>query len=964
MKNVGYRNHTAGSPEFTTGSLVTARGRDWVVLPGSESDMILVQPLGGTDAEVTGILTEVEEVTSAGFAMPDPQVDLGDAYSARLLRDALRLGFRSGAGPFRCAGRITVDPRPYQLVPLLMALRLDPVRLLIADDVGVGKTVEAALIARELLECGDARKLVVLCPPHLAEQWQFELNSKFHIDAELVLPSTAARLERNLTVGESLFEAGEHFVVSTDFIKSDRRRDDFIRACPELVIVDEAHMCASVHGGHAGHQRHSLVSALAENPDRHLILVTATPHSGKDEAFRSLLAFLDKDFAALPDDLAGDHNRHHRTRLARHLVQRRRSDIDHYLQTDTPFPERADAEQTYMLSNDYRSLFDEVLAYARQSIHRSTDQPQHKHRIRWWSALGLLRAMASSPAAAAATMRNRAVTAEAETAEQVDEIGRRILLDLDDSEEVADVVPGSVTGETISRTLRRFAERADELRGDSDRKLVGAMQIVRRLVVDGYRPVVFCRFIETAEYVAVELRERLRRPRTEVLVTTGLLPAAERRAIISELADHKRVVLVTTDCLSEGINLQDYCTAVVHYDLPWNPTRLEQREGRVDRFGQNAAKVRVVTYWGKDNYIDESVLKVLLRKHRAIRGALGVSIPVPGATSAVIDALTENVLLAAEIPAQGRLEWITETLAAPTEQLDLQWEQARQAEQKRRSLFAQHTIDSDTVAAELAAMREAIGTGTDVERFARQVLKGYGAVIVSVDRNDTVKFDITELTRPVRDLLTASNERCLTVRFSPLGASHIPVWSRTHPEVSAVSGHVLGSALDPVLEANERIAARCGVMRTRSVDTRTTLLLCRIRMSVVTDRVDGPYHMLAEETLLAAFQGSAHTPEWLPVDQTESLLKATPSGNVWPEAGRDFVQEVVNAEQCWRPHIDELADRQAEYLTEAHVRVRAADRRRGSGIRHGLTQGSGQIQVKAQHPTDILGIYVYLPIVS
>ena len=226
--------------------MVTARDRDWVVLPGSDDEMVLVRPLGGTDAEVTGILTGVEQVTQAGFALPNPTVDLGDAYSAGLLRDALRLGFRSGAGPFRSAGRIAVDPRPYQLVPLMMALRLDPVRLLIADDVGVGKTVEAGLIARELLECGAARRLAVLCPPHLAEQWQAELASKFHIDAELVLASTAARLERNLaSSAESLFEAGDAFIVSVDFIKAHRHRDDFIRACPELVIVDEAHLCAA-----------------------------------------------------------------------------------------------------------------------------------------------------------------------------------------------------------------------------------------------------------------------------------------------------------------------------------------------------------------------------------------------------------------------------------------------------------------------------------------------------------------------------------------------------------------------------------------------------------------------------------------------------------------------------------------------------------------------------------------------
>src|SRR5581483_3134933 len=101
--------------------------------------------------------------------LPDP-ADVGDARSARLLRDALRLTFRSSAGPFRSFGRIAVEPRPYQLVPLMMSLKLDPVRLLIADDVGIGKTIEAAVIARELFDRGEIRRLTVLCPPHLAEQ--------------------------------------------------------------------------------------------------------------------------------------------------------------------------------------------------------------------------------------------------------------------------------------------------------------------------------------------------------------------------------------------------------------------------------------------------------------------------------------------------------------------------------------------------------------------------------------------------------------------------------------------------------------------------------------------------------------------------------------------------------------------------------------------------------------------------
>jgi hypothetical protein len=228
---------TALQPAFAVGSLVSARGREWVVLPESEPDLLVLRPLGATDAEIAGILPALEPVRPATFDPPDPSRP-GDARSAALLRDALRLGFRSSAGPFRSFGQISVDPRPYQLVPLMMALRLDPIRLLIADDVGIGKTIESGLIARELLDQGPAERLAVLCPPHLAEQWQSELREKFHIDAELVLASTARRLERGLGVGESLFEVYDHVIVSTDFIKAERHRDDFVRTCPELVIVD------------------------------------------------------------------------------------------------------------------------------------------------------------------------------------------------------------------------------------------------------------------------------------------------------------------------------------------------------------------------------------------------------------------------------------------------------------------------------------------------------------------------------------------------------------------------------------------------------------------------------------------------------------------------------------------------------------------------------------------------------
>ena len=1036
---------------FSPGSLVAARGRDWVVLPGSADDLVVVRPLGGSDDETTGILTVVEDVSPASFGLPDPSLHLGDAHSACLLRDALRLGFRSGSGPLRSVARLAVDPRPYQLVPLLMALRLDPVRLLIADDVGVGKTVEAGLVAAELMAQGDAQRLAVLCPPHLAEQWQAELAGKFHIETELVLAGTAARLERGLTPGQSVFDRYPNVIVSLDFIKSDRRRDDFIRACPDLVIVDEAHTCAWAGERATGgrHQRHALVRDLAARSQRHLILVTATPHSGKDASFLSLLGLLDSEFADLPHDLTGDGNRHHRERLARHLVQRRRSDIDHYLDTSTHFPERFDLEQRYELSPDYRALSEDVLTYARSSItDRSTGR--RGQRIRWWSALGLLRALASSPAAAAATLRTRAVTVGADpgpgtvdpdSVDDIDELGRRMILDLDGVEEAPDVVPGSQTDtaeSAVSRKLREFAARADRIAAGPegvDAKLDGLITLLNGLLDGGFQPVVFCRFIDTAEYVAQRLRTRLpERDRPEVAAVTGRIPPSEREARIAELAGRPRRVLVATDCLSEGINLQDHFSAVVHYDLPWNPTRLEQREGRVDRYGQPQPQVRVITYWGADNRIDETVLEVLLRKHRKIRGALGVSIPVPGSTSDIVEALAERILESADSAAETPIQGIIEQLRPKTEALDAEWEQARINETRRRSLFAQNQINPAQVADELAAIREAIGSGADVERFTVAALRACGATITPTTTPEpdstcrVYNIDLSETPDTVQDALALTNTSIPTGSQRSVGANrpasgqrsvggnrptsgHRSVGgncptsgqrstsgnrglvlgfgqtppngglllSRTHPSVSGLAGHVLDQALDsptptgttpaptgttpaPTGAATAPIAARCGVMRTDAVSMITTLLLCRVRISIVaTTRHRDEHHMLAEEAMLLAFEGGPDTPSWLPPEQVQALLEAEPAGNVLPEVAAQRITAIIAAEPSWRGKVTEEADTRAEAVAEAHTRVRTADRRRGAVVR-GL--GPGRIKATAQTPTDVLAVYHFLPHIS
>ena len=227
-----------------------------MVLSSFNSETLRVRPLSGTKLIQTLIYIplELEPVSLAQFPLPH-SAQIAGQEAALLLENALMLSLRRGAGPFRSFGQIAIDPRAYQLVPLLMALKQDIVRLLIADDVGVGKTIEASLIARELLDRGDVERMAVLCPPHLVDQWVNELEDHFHIRATPVTAGSAVRLRRGLPLGESVFTAYPFTVVSLDYIKSEKRRSEFLRACPEFVIVDEAHTCTV--GSTNRHQRMS-----------------------------------------------------------------------------------------------------------------------------------------------------------------------------------------------------------------------------------------------------------------------------------------------------------------------------------------------------------------------------------------------------------------------------------------------------------------------------------------------------------------------------------------------------------------------------------------------------------------------------------------------------------------------------------------------------------------------------------
>jgi superfamily II DNA or RNA helicase len=927
------------SPEarYAPGSLVRARGREWIVLPGSSGEVLRLRPLSGSEEDAALLHTRLEPgVEPASFPSPVASPQAGQA-AAMLLRDALLLSLRRGAGPFRSFGNLAFEPRAYQLVPLLMALRQDPVRLLIADDVGVGKTIEAGLIARELYDRGELRRFAVLCPPHLVDQWVHELAERFHLQATAVTSTSAARLERGLPVNESVFTVHPFTVVSLDYIKSETRRHDFVRACPELVIVDEAHTCTNPGAGR--HLRYELLRSLSDDPARHMVLLTATPHSGDEDAFHRLLGLLDPVFATLREvpDMQRDQLRE---KLAAHFVQRRRPDIDEWMDGRI-FPQRETSELTYRLTGPWETFFERVLAYCAEVV-RSAGSDERRQRLTFWGMLALMRCVSSSPAAAAQALRTRVGLDQAGDhglAEHVFD-GSTDDLPEDDAERGADLGDAR---------LQELVAQAERLAGESgDPKLALLLHHVDKLVKDGFSAVVFCRFVATAHYVGEHLARRL--PRVRVEVVTGEFPSDERIRRVQELGDHEPRVLVATDCLSEGVNLQAFFDAVVHYDLSWNPTRHEQREGRVDRYGQPKPLVRASLIYGQNNPVDGAVLGVILRKAESIRKELGVPVPVPDDDHTVTQALMRAVLLR-----RGQFTGQTELFAFEeldeSKELEVRWTKLAEKVKRNRTVFAQRRLRPEDVIPEWERMQAVLGTQQEVRRFVSRAMARLNAAVEPLPRG--VRVPLGALPETLRERLASDGlEGTLRLDFDQPPVAGARFVHRSHPLVSALSSHLLERSLSVDVDAAPGFSrlGRAGVWRSPAVEKQTTILLLRLRHQLTITREGSARVLMVEEAFPVALVGRTDPH---PVAGADPLawLDAPAAGDL-PETVRDrILSEVLGELDQLRPLLEDLAGSQAEALLADHRRVRQA------------SEARGRYEVRSLTPVDIVAVYVLLPAV-
>ena len=947
------------------GSLVRARGRDWVVQPDSYQidDFIILQPLDGSHHASIAADSVLEDVVSSSFSLPkaqnadegDMKNNIGSLEQAVLLRDAVKLSFRNAAGPFRCLSRIGVEPRPYQLVPLMMALRQETVRLLIADDVGIGKTVESLLIARELHDRGEISGFSVLCPPHLAEQWRDALQEQFGYDeVTLVLSSTAKGLEKELSDGDdSIFKQHPITVVSMDFIKQPNRRDSFIRTCPQLVIVDEAHGAAKREGTNRNAQkRHELLKQLASNEHQHLILVTATPHSGHQDAFASLVSLLDPEFY----DIAMNENpsENDKRKLAKHIVQRRRPDIRReFKDMGTTFPDRVEDTREYSVNKEQKQLIDDIVDWGLGRI-SAVKADKRKQRVRTWSMLGLLRAIASSPKAALAGLKTRAESLDNDEAISKKNASLDIrVFDRSTEQGIIDEVAGAdelldgTNDETVSDFIRRFSE----IDPTKDDKVIALKKGLQNMIKDGFNPIVFCRFVPTVDMLVTILQGDKRFKNVHIEGLTGRINADERVRRIEQLTPlgDVRKIMIATDCLSEGINLQEYFNAVIHYDLSWSPTTHEQREGRVDRFGQTSPEVRALSLVGLNNRIDAYVARIIIEKQRTIRASLGISVPAPDASQAISQAIEQGWL--GQMPEATRQAGLFEYLPAEDAQhaMEEEWTSSAKRESKRRSRFSQSAIDVSEVQQEVKSIREALGKPKDVHRFLVKSLQANNIQPLTNSNDLSLEFSTQSAPRQLFDSVQLNDVEKLAVvdDLSPVP----PGWRRivrTSKIVEQMANYIMGQTLDPKSNGRGR---RLSVTRTNDVDERVFILLARGRFSLNQTYRSKQTSLLVETIVVMGFKGQPDRPQFLTEDEINKLWIVNPSGNVSGGQAEMILNQLIPKfnEPLFTSKIEEIMLAEGEQILEAHQRVRS------------IVNKKLDLEILPHHPIDLLSLNVLLP---
>ncbi|MCC6973387.1 MAG: DUF3883 domain-containing protein [Anaerolineae bacterium] len=568
-----------------------------------------------------------------------------DGTLLRLVSEAYRIHLAHLFDPVLAVHTSLIEPLPHQITAVYNEmLTRQPLRYLLADDPGAGKTIMAGLLIRELIIRGDVRRCLICAPGSLTEQWRNELLSKFQLDFAVL----SREMIESPSSGNPFTEKDQLIIRLDQISRNDELQTRLKQTEWDLVVCDEAHkMSASFFSGELKETRRYRLGKLLGDVTRHLLLMTATPHNGKEEDFQAFLALLDADRfegrsrngVAYQVDVSD---------LMRRMVKERLLKFD----GKPLFPERKAYTVNYTLSPEESLLYDQVTEYVRREFNRAEQLDNEGRKGTVGFALTVLqRRLASSPEAIAQSIKRRRERLETRLREAI-QTQRTILEgngrdleaedwdDLDDAPDAeieafeTELVDSATAARTITelqaeiQSLRDLEVTAQRVRRSGhDRKWMELLRLLQdtpemRDPVRGQRKlVIFTEHRDTLNYLNERLTT-LTGQSERIVIIHGGIPRDQRTAIEDRFRNDPEVsILIATDAAGEGINLQR-AHLMVNYDLPWNPNRLEQRFGRIHRIGQT----EVCHLWNlvagetREGHVYQRLLHKLETERNALNG--------------------------------------------------------------------------------------------------------------------------------------------------------------------------------------------------------------------------------------------------------------------------------------------------------------------------------------------------------
>jgi superfamily II DNA or RNA helicase len=879
----------------------------------------------------------------------------GDGHLLRLVSEAWRIRLAWLFDPYLALATSKVDPLPHQISAVYgEMLDRQPLRFLLADDPGAGKTIMAGLLIKELMLRGDVERCLIVSPGSLTEQWQDELDEKFGLPFDIL-----SRDMIEASRSGNPFAERNLLIVRLDQLSRNEELQERLKAGGEydLVIVDEAHkMAAHYYGNEVQYTRRYSLGQTLSGVGRHFLLMTATPHNGNEEDFQLFLALLDGD--RFEGKYRSGVHVNDPSDIMRRLVKEDLVTFD----GKPLFPERIAQTLEYQLSALEMQLYAAVTDYVREEmnrVERFTEQDERRRVNVGFALMALQRRLASSPEAILRSLVRRREKLEARLREErllaagrsarlskerdVRGLSRDELDDLDDlPQEEADeaeerVVDNATAAETIEQlemeigTLRILEELAVRLRrSGEDSKWVQLQAILKDPAMfhgDGSRRklLIFTESRDTLNYLVDRVTNHIGRAEAVVAIHGGVTREDRRNIVHSFMNDPDVVVLVANDAAGEGVNLQR-AHLMVNYDLPWNPNRLEQRFGRIHRIGQKEV-CRLWNLVAADTREGEVYLR-LLRKLEVERTALGGKVfDVLGElfTDRPLRDLLKDAVVYGEDPAvRARLD---KEVDGATDRTHIQ------------SLLARRSLVQDTLTAtEIDAIREAMQRA-EAQRLQPHYIQSFFLDAFprlggAVRKRETGRFEITRVPSSVR-LRDRQVGRGAAVaqRYERVCFDKAHTSTPTRAEFVCPGHPLLDSTIDLVYERHADLLKQGAMLVDESDPGTEPRLLFYLEHSVHDGRRgrDGNFTVVSQRLLFVEVQkdgsiretGPAPYLDYRPVTEEERAWLRTRLDAGWTE--QDWEHRVLgHAIRSLGPaHLSEVSTRRVAALEKMATEVRS-----------------------------------------